>query len=65
MDTHTIDNDLQMVKDQDENGFPKSSCKDVWGDLGGNLWVPNKEELVPHVKLTFQPYRPDVKKKKF
>lgn len=62
LDTHTTGNDLQTAKGQDENGFPKSSYKAVWGDLDGNLWTPNKEELVPLVKLRFRTRRPDVKK---
>lgn len=51
-----------MVRSQDEDGFPKSPCKAIWGDLARNLWMPNRKELVPHVKLRFQSYRPDIKK---
>lgn len=40
------------IKSQKEERFPKSPCRAVCGDLSGNLWMPDREELVPHVKLS-------------
>lgn len=50
--THTKNNDLETIKSQKEERFPKSPCRAVCGDLSGNLWMPDREELVPHVKLS-------------
>lgn len=49
---HTKNNDLRTIQSQDEERFRKSPCRAVCGDLSGNLWMPDREELVPHVKLS-------------
>lgn len=51
MNIYMVDNDFGIVKDEER--CLKNLCRVVYGDLGGNFWMLNREEFVFYMKLGF------------